>query len=243
MVYSDDQYGLVMYGSDTSDPGDDPDDEKYYTEIRRYLPQFMWSEFREMNALLKAQGYEIGRIWHELEDYYEQIYVDNATWGLKRWEAVLGIRASSSQTYEVRRAAIKARLLACAVCTPALLAQLAESTTGVESSVVEEPGNYLFTIYFVGQYGIPPNVGILRDAVELIKPAHLAVQYKYRYVIWNELLNYTWGSLMSYTWDSIRVKETASYVSWRGVMSAGFTSKSIKKYTWKSIKRAAEAKG
>lgn len=244
MIYSEDQYGLLQYGSDSSsgDSSGGSAEAVYYTDLKRYLPRFMWEDFKEMKGLLTAQGHEVGRIWHELTDYYKQTYVDSGTWGLKRWEKVLGIKASSTQNYSMRRAQIKARLVACAVCTPDLLAALAKTTTGVDSVVVEDTANYEFTIYFIGQYGVPRNMAVLRDAVEVVKPAHLNCLYKYKYTIWNELKPYTWGYLSKYTWDGLRVMEVTARVTWNGIKAAGFTAKSARKYTWNSIKNVAEAK-
>lgn len=242
MIYSEDQYGLLQYGADSSGTtSDDTGTTKYYTDLRRYLPPFM-ANMKEMKGLLMAQGYEIGRLWNELSDDFKQTYVDTGTWGLKRWEKVLGLSTSSTQTYETRRAQIKARLVACAVCTPDLLATLARQTTGVDSVVIEDNPNYEFTIYFVGQYGVPKNIGVLKDAVEIVKPAHLNCLYKYRYTIWNELTTYVWNDLRQYTWDALRIMEIITFVTWNGVSNAGMTCRSIRKYSWNSIKNVAEAK-
>lgn len=243
MLYSEDQYGLRLYGGDTggSSDGTTVEEDRYYTDLRRYLPRFMWEEFREMNALLMAQGYEVGRFWYYLENYYEQVYVGSATWGLQRWEKVLGLATNLRKPYDSRRATIKARLQVCATCTPALLATLATTTTGVEAIVVEDTANYEFTITFIGAYGVPMNMQVLKDAVEIAKPAHLAVNYKYKYVTWNELKPYTWDELSPYTWDGLRVMEITQRVTWNGIKNAGFTVRSIKRYTSNSIKNVTEA--
>lgn len=245
MIYSEDQYGLVQYGDGTTDGSSDSDSDESssYKELRRYLPRFMWEEFREMNALLIAQGYEIGRLWEELGDSYDQIFVDYATWGLQRWERLLDLPVSLRKPYDSRRAAIKARLQVCATCTPELLENLAKSTTGVEAVVVEDTANYEFTIMFIGAYGIPKNMMALKEAVEIAKPAHLNYLYKYKYVIWNELKPYTWNDLKPYTWDGLRIMEITQRVTWDGIKTAGFTVRSFKKYTCTSIKNAQEAMG
>lgn len=243
MLYSEDQYGLRLYGGDNGSSGDSTNktEDKHYTDLRRYLPRFMWEEFREMNALLQAQGFEVGRIWYYLVNYFEQTYVVSGTWGLQRWEKVLGLTTNLQKPYDSRRAAIKARLQVCATCTPALLANLATTTTGVEAVVVEDTANYEFTIMFIGAYGVPKNMGILKDAVEIAKPAHLGVNYKYKYVTWNELKPYVWNELKPYTWDGLRIMEITQRVTWNGIKNAGFTVRSIKRYSCNSIKNVAEA--
>lgn len=241
MIYSEDQYGLYQYGLTTASSSD-TEEEVFYTDLRRYLPRFMWEEFKEMNALLIAQGHEVGRYWNQLLDYYKQSYIDQGTWGLQRWEKCLGLPASLTKPYETRRAAIKARLQVCATCTPQLLADLATTTTGVDAVVDEDFANYEFTIYFIGAYGVPANMSVLKDAVELAKPAHLNCIYKFKYVIWNDLKPYQWASLRKYTWDGIRIMEVTTRVTWNGIKAAGFTCRSIKRYTCNSIKNVAEAK-
>lgn len=243
MLYSEDQYGLVQYGNGTTEGStdDDSNESSSYTELRRYLPRFMWEEFKEMNALLKAQGYEIGRLWSEAYEAFDQTYVDKATWGLQRWEKLLGLPVSLKKPYDARRAAIKARLQVCATCTPELLANLATTTTGVSAVVTEDTPNYEFTICFIGAYGVPKNMQTLKEAVEIAKPAHLNCLYKFKYVTWNELKPYTWDNLKPYTWDGLRIMEITQRVTWNGIKTAGMTCRSIKRYTVTSIKNAQEA--
>ena len=237
-LYTEDQYGTLLYGSDTAQTDSGTAGKKeYYTDLEKYVPDWL-CEYKEMDATLRVQGYEIGRLWHNLDDYFAQTYVGSATWGLSRWEKILGITVNEQMSLDSRRQQIKARLIAAAGCTLERLRTLAEAVTGTDVLVTEDNPNYSFTIFFVGKYGVPNNIRILQEQVERIKPAHLQCIYKYRYVIWNELKDKTWADLTDYTWDAIRVNQKLPYVSWASMVNAGFTVKSIKKYTWNSIKEA-----
>lgn len=241
--YAQGQYGDLLYGSGLIGPAPEekPKGNQYYRDLEKYLPEFI-TRYREMDGALKAQGYEIGNIWHSLDDYFSQSFVGSATWGLPRWEKVLGITANEQMSVEGRRQQIKARLIAASVCTPERIQALAVSVTGTESIIMEDSEHYAFTVYFIGKYGVPNNIRILKDAVERMKPAHLRCLYKYRYVIWNELEGKAWEEFRSFTWDALRVNQQLPFVSWGGLEKAGFTCKSIKKYTWNSIRNVEEAK-
>lgn len=46
---------------------------------------------------------------------------------------------------------------------------------------------YTFTVQFVGEKGTPPNLDDLKEAIQRIKPAHLDVIYKFRFLLIKEV--------------------------------------------------------
>ena len=63
--------------------------------------------------------------------------------------------------------------------------------------VTEQPALYQVTVTFVDTTGVPPNIDDLAAAVEAIIPAHLQVQYQFRYLLWDALDARAW------TWDHL----------------------------------------
>lgn len=239
MLYGEELYGQYLYGDD-SGGGEKKEDPKYYIDLLRYVPRFI-QEMREFHEFLTSWGYEAGLIEHNVRDLETQLLVSTSTWGLVMWEAVYGI-VSSDATYETRRADVLAKMAAAKTCTPALIETVAEHYTGVVTKVIEDYEHYHFTVFFIGKYGTVPNTLQLRRALEVIKPAHLGFDLKFRYVIWNELKPYTWDQLRKYTWDGLRVMEIRTQVTWHGLQNAGFTWKAMKRYRWKNVKNIEEAK-
>lgn len=78
--------------------------------ILNYLPDFL-KEFREFRELAAAENPELILIWRLLEDVLNDQFVADATEnGIKRWETILKIFPKGSDSLEVRKFRILARL-------------------------------------------------------------------------------------------------------------------------------------
>lgn len=243
MLYSDAKYGELLFGNDyfPEDDSQEGGEQKYFIDLSKYVPPFIM-QMKEFAGHFNAAGVELGTAKHYIDDLRDQVFPTTATWGITRWENVYDIISNDALTLEQRRAAILAKMRGARVCTPAVLKELSEALTGVETTVEEDFAHYFFTLYFVGEYGIPKNIRVLRQQVEEIKPAHLAFDFQYRYVIWNELAPYTWYALSGYTWDGIRVWKVLTRVTWHGVYNAGASWRSVRAYNYNNIKNVGEFK-
>lgn len=86
-----------------------------------------------------------------------------------------------------------------------MIQDVASSYSNGEVDVIEDNANYRFIIKFVGVKGIPANMADLTLTIEEIKPAHLAFEFEFTYLTWNEFDNYSktsdeWDNL-NLTWD------------------------------------------
>lgn len=54
--------------------------------------------------------------------------------------------------------------------------------------------------------GIPTGINDLIRAIEDVKPAHIAVNYIYKYNTWNDVNTMTWASASDVTWEGIMVR-------------------------------------
>ena len=95
--------------------------------------------------------------------------------GLRAWEELTGLRPAAGAALEERRAAVVAQLCAGGTTNAALIASMARAMTGYEAEVTENFGDYTFSLRFYGEEDkfIQIDTQRLRQAVELIKPAHL----------------------------------------------------------------------
>lgn len=243
MLYAQGQYAEYMLGNTSVDvSGDGTEEEKYYTDLKKYAPPFILN-MEEFDTEYEIAGEEVGRAAHYAEDLEKQYYISTATWGIKKWEKIYGIAGSEGSTLEQRRAAVRMRLIGGRTFTPALVEKIAQDVTGTEAQVQEDTENYTFTVFFIGTYGVPNGIREFREWLKMAKPAHLAVVIKYRYVTWKEIEGRKWKDLKSYTWDSIRVQQETKKVTWARMANTGMTWKNLNdKETWKEVKNMEEAK-
>ncbi len=169
----------------------------------------LYEEVYEMKAIMAAAGPEFDVLKLMATDVIRQWFVETATWGLSRWEAEFGITPLAGQPLDQRRAVIRSRIRGTGTVTIRMIKRLAEAYDGGAVEVTNDSAAYTFTVHFVDTRGVPPNLEDLKAAIELIKPAHLAVEYEFSYLTWDELdaKNVTWNQFNAadLTWDELEV--------------------------------------
>ena len=104
-----------------------------------------------------------------------------------------------------RRSMLMAKLRGAGTTTEALVRNVAESFTYGEVDVLGDYPNYTVKITFIGEKGIPANLNALKRALREIIPAHLAVEYIFTYLTWDEFdaYNKSWDEwdALNLTWD------------------------------------------
>ncbi|MBO8158819.1 MAG: YmfQ family protein [Thermosyntropha sp.] len=183
--------------------------------MKGYIPDFLRSS-QVFVSLLDAEGVEFDQLYTNIEDVLKQFYVETATeTGLALWEQMLGLSSYAGKPLDQRRSRIISKLRGMGTVTVNLIKNVAESYVYGTVEVTEHPELYSFTVKFVDPRGIPPNLDDVKAAIEEIKPAHLAVDYEFSYLVWDELdgLNTTWDQLdaHSYTWDELEVLDPSTY--------------------------------
>lgn len=203
MAYGESQYGASLFGIE---PETEEPIQPYIPDLMRYLPPYYHGS-RIMGSLLEAMAEELGVLWYAIDDILKQFFVATATWGLDLWEAELGLLTDRSKSYDRRREIVIAKLRGAGTTTRQMIINTAAAFSGGEVDVVEYPAEYRFVVQFVGVLGIPPNMAGLIQAIEDIKPAHLAYSFKYTYTTWNMLSGLTWGQAGQKTWGQLRTYE------------------------------------
>lgn len=233
-------YGERLYGQDEAEKKAFELPVRF-VDLSRYVPPYL-PEFEEMTAIYQAQGYEIGRAHALMDSLMEQGIPSLATWDLEHWEKLLALQISEEATDEARRALIIARLSGTETLTPERIERVAKSVTGTEAIVEEVTSEYRFKVIFVGGYGIPNHIKLFRRLLDELKPAHLAYEITYRYVIWNELADKVWDDLTAYTWDGLRINQKIPYVSWDSLAAVQPSWRSLKPNSWNTTTQIKEAK-
>lgn len=151
-----------------------------------HLPDY-YSGVKEIRLLSQIEGNELDGLSASFEEAFNQRFVDTATWGLVRWEKELGINPTAGQPFDQRRSVIRSKMRGTGTVTVRLMKSVAEAFDRGALEVTVQPELYSFTIRFVDTLGAPPNVNDLKAAIENIKPAHLTVIYKYKYLLISQI--------------------------------------------------------
>jgi hypothetical protein len=199
-----------------------------------YLPNY-YEDIREARAIVDSGSATIDGLNADIDDVLAQFYVDTATWGLAIWERIVGLPSAATysvwdtmaqrsvlldtleyKTWDLieksytlsldeRRSAVKSRLRGTGTVTKDLLKSVCASYTGGTVDIIEMPAEFRVQIVFIDVAGVPSNVDALEAVVRDIMPAHLEIEYVYRYLRWTELDDYVWSwdtlDAKDYTWD------------------------------------------
>lgn len=148
--------------------------------------------FRNSPEFLACQsGFDTAAdaLQNDLDDFLAQLNVSTATWGLTLWEDMYGITPDLESSYGDRRSNIMSRMRQTGTMTPGMMALVAASYSGGEVEITEHFQQYRFTVKFVSSLGAPPRLEDFKAALEKIKPAHLAVDYEWSYLLIRDIHN------------------------------------------------------
>lgn len=101
--------------------------------------------------------------------------------GLIWWEARLNIIPSAIQTLDDRRATVQAKYLSNGHNEIKLIQKICDSWKNGEIEADFVDGK--IQIQFVSSFGIPSDLDSLKESIEEIKPAHLAFEFLFKYLL------------------------------------------------------------
>lgn len=171
---------------------------KHKVDLSKYVPQFLYNE-RTLNKIYKAQEEQLALTLWQSEDLLNQGFIDTATWGLSCWEAQYGIKTNVNLSYEERREIVRAKIRGQGMCTKEMLKNVCRSFNGGTVRIIENTAPYTFTIQFIDTKGVPKNVEKLKEVINQIKPAHLLVDYQFKYNTIGYIDDFTVGEISKYT--------------------------------------------
>ena len=153
----------------------------YEVDLKKYLPAFIVND-PEITLILDVESKEHKVSAEITADLLNQLFIDTATWGLKRWEEVLALPVNENETYLQRRNKILTKLQSRQTSTKVFMAALAaryldENLESVE--VIEYNSEYSFAIRQKnGDLTSTELFNDLWDAIEIYKPAHLGWRFQ-----------------------------------------------------------------
>lgn len=138
----------------------------------------------------------------DADETAQQMFLDSMTWALAIEERIAGITPAAGAGVEERRSVLQAKWRsATGKCDVDLIQRVCDSWQNGEVDVDFVDGEIV--LRFVGAYGVPDAdaLAALKDAVQEVIPAHLAVTYLYRYLLVREVSAMTVSELQTHTID------------------------------------------
>lgn len=146
---------------------------------------------------------EANLINDEVRNTLNQFFVESATYGLDKWEKMLGI-SKNNFDFLTRRENVRAKMRSKGTTTFTMIKNLCEAYSNGIVEINVDHSNYSFEIVFVSTIGVPLSFEELDRVINEIKPCHLAHSYRFNYNTHSNLANYTHEQLANYTHDEMR---------------------------------------
>lgn len=139
--------------------------------ILKQTPSFIKQD-KIMKEIYSIQGQTFNELDNKTRYTFEQLFIDSATWGLRRWEEMLGINVDPNKSDEDRRAIIKSKLIGSKTTTKQLLLEFLATFGYTDVKLTENtpPFTQVFDInHYLNTNTSNEMMSTLRD----IFPAHL----------------------------------------------------------------------
>lgn len=118
----------------------------------------------------------------DIEKYKELIFINFFNEEqVTKYENFMGLEYKNGWSLQDRKDRIIYTLLSKNIFTPHVLKEQAKIFTNGEIEVIEDYGNYSFTIKFTSVVGIPQNLDNFKNFIYINKPAHLNFSIEFRY--------------------------------------------------------------
>lgn len=158
-----------------------------------------------INNLLGVAGQRLDNYEVSAESLQKEFWFDTMSMlGIAILEEQLAYN-TMSKTLEGKREEIEGRWKITGKCDLQLLQTIANSWRNGEVAVLFT--NACIKITFISIIGIPRDIESLKAAIDEAKPAHLPVEYTFRYRTWGNLLQNTWGYYKQFTWGQVLRRE------------------------------------
>ena len=146
-------------------------------DILQYLPAFL-SRSPDFKSTNDADSKEHDTIRIAIQDVLDQCDVASATWGLERWEELVGLETNTERTDEERRNDILARLTNPPSVTLDFINRIINLYVTDGTGFAEDhPEDYRIDIEIPeGKY---TKLDELKATLEIYVPAHIGLQYNF----------------------------------------------------------------
>ena len=157
-----------------------------------YLPE-NYQNSPETVDLLQSIGQQTDTLYDRYLDFLNQLQVCTATWGLSFWEQIYGIPADVSKPEQERREILYSKMRAIGSVTPEMIRRIAAAFSEGETFLEENFSQYQFRLILERKISSSDIQENLKQAVEQMKPAHLAWDYCIQMIVPKKILHIAAG--------------------------------------------------
>lgn len=178
------------------------------------LPAY-YRKSKVMNALFRSIEAEYARLENEVKLTENQFFVILADKNIQNHEQDVGVSPDDTADLETRRGRVLSKLRGTGTVTKTMMKNVAASFVNGDIEITEYPSRYMFSVAFTSKQGVPYNLQDIKDMIEEIKPAHLAVEYIFTYRLWEDVKNdlQNWTMVKPYTWEELLTFHVRNYLT------------------------------
>lgn len=148
----------------------------------QFLPRFILDN-PDIAELLEAEQIEIDYLSECIELLRMQTTVSTSSIYLDRYEQIMAMDISPSLSDTERIGRILAKLNTRTTATPEAIKTIVRSFTGSDTYIEEHFSDYSFLVFIKRENDQVIRMKDIRDAIDVIKPAHLAYQLSVRFPV------------------------------------------------------------
>ena len=178
------------------------------------LPAY-YRKSKVMNMLFRSIESEYKRLRNEVTLTENQFFVILAGKNIQNHEQDVGVIPDEAADLETRRGRVLSKLRGTGTVTKTMVKNVAASFVNGDIEITEYPSRYMFSVAFTSKQGVPYNLQDIKDMIEEIKPAHLAVEYIFTYRLWEDVKNdlQNWTMVKPYTWEELLTFHVRNYLT------------------------------
>lgn len=146
-----------------------------------------------IQEIFNVTGLSLDEVEAVADEVHSNNFFDTATEeAIIRYEAELRIEPKGSESLDERRSTIRAKWIGSSKVDILLLQEVANSWKN-GTIQLEFIGGRIH-VKFISPIGVPTALDSLKEALERVKPAHLAMYYTFMYLSWGDALTFgMWG--------------------------------------------------
>lgn len=156
------------------------------TSLKEYLLSLINKLYRTdpwLNNLFDAAGMALSEVGAYVDIVWNDYFFDTCSeTRLRDYEKEAAIVLPGGQTLDERRSQLQAKWQGASKCT--LEAMQAVCNAWRDATIKLEFINGRIRVIFISPIGVPPDLNALQNALEEVKPAHLAIEYQFMYKTW-----------------------------------------------------------
>ena len=178
------------------------------------LPAY-YRKSKVMNMLFRSIESEYKRLRNEVTLTENQFFVILAGKNIQNHEQDVGVSPDDTADLETRQGRVLSKLRGTGTVTKTMMKNVAASFVNGDIEITEYPSRYMFSVAFTSKQGVPYNLQDIKDMIEEIKPAHLAVEYIFTYRLWEDVKNdlQNWTMVKPYTWEELLTFHVRNYLT------------------------------